>query len=91
MAMNAAFLNMDEARVIPALREARKKLDSTEGEVGLDLSSVRRVGQDALKEIDELADAAEKKKVKIVLRGVNVEVYKVLKLVHLTRRLSFVN
>ena len=34
---------------------------------------------------------ADAKTVKVVLRGVNVDVYKVLKLVKLTPRFSFVN
>jgi len=34
---------------------------------------------------------ADDKTVKIVLRGVNIEIYKVLKLVRLTRRFSFVS
>ena len=91
MAMNTGFPNIDEASVLPALREAREKLNGTECEVVLDFSSVRRVGQDALKAIEELASVAGKKNVRVVLRGVNVEVYKVLKLMHLTGRVLFVN
>ncbi len=91
MALNAVFLNIEEARVVPALREARGKLDSAEGEIVLDFSSVRRVESAALKEIEELASVADGKNVRVVLRGVNVDVYKVLKLVNLTRRVSFVN
>ena len=91
MAINAVFLNIDEARVIPALRDAREKLDSAEGEIVLDLSSVRRVESAALKEMEDLAGVADGKNIRVVLRGVNVDVYKVLKLVNLTRRLSFVN
>jgi hypothetical protein len=38
-----------------------------------------------------LARVADEKAVKVALRGVNVDVYKVLKLVKLTRRFSFVS
>jgi anti-anti-sigma regulatory factor len=73
------------------LREAGEKLDGTEGEAVLDFSSVRRLDANAVRAIEELARVADEKAVKIVLRGVNVDVYKVLKLVKLTRRFSFVN
>jgi len=91
MAMTAVFLNVDETRVVPALREAGEKLDGTEGEVVLDFSSMHRIDSSALRAMEELARIAEGKNVKVVLRGVNVDVYKVLKLVKLTRRFSFVN
>jgi anti-anti-sigma regulatory factor len=91
MAMTAVFLNVDKTRVVPALREAGEKLDGTEGEVALDLSSVLRIDGSALRAMEELARIADAKNVKVALRGVKVEVYKVLKLVKLTRRFSFVN
>jgi anti-anti-sigma regulatory factor len=91
MAMTAVFLNIDETRIVPALREAGEKLDGTEGEAALDFSSVRRLDANAVRAIEELARLADEKAVKVVLRGVNVDVYKVLKLVKLTRRFSFVN
>ena len=89
--MIAVFLNIDETCVVPALREAGEKLDGTEGEAVLDFSSVRRLDSNAVSAIEEVARLAEQKNVKIVLRGVNVDVYKVLKLMKLTRRFSFVN
>ncbi|MFZ0864286.1 MAG: STAS domain-containing protein [Candidatus Sulfotelmatobacter sp.] len=91
MAMIAVFLNIDGARVVPALREAGEKLDGTEGEVVLDFSSVRRIDSSALRAMEELARMADEKNVNVVFRGVNVDVYKVLKLVKLTGRFSFVN
>lgn len=91
MATMAMFLNIDETRVVPALREAGEKLDGTEGEAVLDCSSVHRIDSSALRALEALACIADEKNVKIVLRGVNVDVYKVLKLVKLTRRFSFVN
>jgi hypothetical protein len=39
--------------------------------------------------MEKLAGVADDKAVKVVLRGVNVDVYKVLKLVNLTPRFSF--
>jgi anti-anti-sigma regulatory factor len=91
MAMNAVWLNIDGERVVHALQEAREKLDSAEGEIVLDFSSVRRVDANALRAMETLAGAADEKTVRVVLRGVNVDVYKVLKLMKLARRFAFVN
>jgi anti-anti-sigma regulatory factor len=91
MAMIAVWLKIDEDRVVQALQEAREKLDSADGEVVLDFSSVGRVDPAALRALQELAGAAEEKAVKVVLRGVNVGVYKVLKLVKLAPRFAFSN
>jgi len=89
--MIAVFLNIDEMRMVPALREAGDKLNGTEGEAVLDFSCVRRIDSSALRAMEEFARVADDKNVKIALRGVNVDVYKVLKLVKLTRRFTFVN
>ena len=91
MGMIAVFWNIDGCRVAPSLQEAGEKLDGAEGEAVLDFSSVLRIDASALHALDELARVADEKAVKIVLRGVNVDVYKVLKLVKLTQRFSFMN
>jgi len=91
MAMMAVWLKIDEERVVQALQEAGEKLDSTEGEVVLDFSSVRRIDPGVLRGMEAFAGIADGKGVKAVLRGVNVGVYKVLKLVKLTSRFSFVS
>jgi len=90
MAMIAVWLKIDEERVAQALQEAGEKLDSVEGEVALDFSSVSRVDPSAIRALEEFAGLADDKRVKVVLRGVNVGVYKVLKLVKLGSRFSFV-
>jgi anti-anti-sigma regulatory factor len=91
MAMIAAWLKIDEERVVQALQEAAEKLDNAEDEVALDFSSVRRIDPSVLRVLDEFAGKADNKGVKVVLRGVNVDVYKVLTLAKLTSRFSFVN
>jgi anti-anti-sigma regulatory factor len=90
MAMIAVWLKIDEEHVVEALRETGKKLDSVEGEVALDFSSVSRLDPGAIRALEEFAAKADDKGVKVVLRGVNVSVYKVLKLVKLGSRFSFV-
>ncbi len=89
--MMAVFLNIDEQRVVLNLQEAGGNLDSTQGEAVLDFSSVRRIDSSALRALEEFVRIADEKAVRVVLRGVNVDVYKVLKLVRLTGRFSFVN
>jgi len=91
MEMIAVWLKIDEERVVQALQEAGDKLDSVEGEVALDFTCVRRIDANALRALEEFASIADKKNVKVVLRGVNVGVYKVLKLVKLGSRFSFVS
>ena len=91
MGMIAVFLKIDEERVVQALQEAADKLDSAAGEMVLDFSSVRRIDPSALRGMEEFAGIANGKGVKVALRGVNVDVYKVLKLVKLASRFSFVN
>ncbi len=89
MALIAVWLKVDQDCVVQALEEARAKLDGSDGEVVIDFSSLRRVDPAALHALQELASVAEEKSVKLVLRGVNVEVYKVLKLMKLASRFSF--
>ena len=50
---------------------------------------MRRIDPNALTEMEELASLADEKGVKVVLRGVNVDIYEVLKLMKLTSRFSF--
>jgi len=88
--MAITAVNIEEGRAVLALEEAGEKLDA-EGEAVLDFSWVRRVDSRTVRAMEEFARIAEKKAVKVILRGVNVDVYKVLKLVKLTRRFSFVS
>jgi len=89
--MMAVWLKIDEERVVQALQEAGEKLDSAEGEVVLDFSSVLRIDTCGLTAMEEFARTADDKGLKVALRGVNVSLYKVLKLMKLTSRFSFVN
>ncbi len=91
MPVNAVWLKIDGERVVGALQEALEKLDGGEGEVVLDFSSVHRIDPSALRAMENLAGTAGDKAAKVVLRGVHVDVYKVLKLMKLTPRFSFLN
>jgi anti-anti-sigma regulatory factor len=89
MSTNAVLHSIDGERVAPALQEALEKLDSAGGEVVLDFSSVHRVDTGALGVMEKLAGVADGKSIKVVLRGVNVGIYKALKLAKLAPRFSF--
>jgi anti-anti-sigma regulatory factor len=85
------WLKVDEGRVVEALQEAGQKLVQGAGEVVLDFSAVHRIAPSALLAMEELADRAAKNATKVVLRGVNVDIYKVLKLARLTAPFLFVD
>lgn len=85
------FPNIDEENAVRALQEAVRSFDSASSETVLDFSSLRRIDSGALRALEDLVRAADEKSVKLVLRGVNVDVYKVLKLLKLTHRFSFTN
>jgi anti-anti-sigma regulatory factor len=69
------------------LHEARKTLESAQGEVVLDFSSVQRIDSGALRALGELADTASGKGIQLVLNNVSVDIYKVLKLMGVRRQL----
>ena len=85
----AAWIKIDGENTGRALHDACEKLNSAEGELVLDFSSVRRIDAGGIRALEELAAAADEKTTKVVLHGVNIDIYKVLKLVKLTPRFSF--
>ena len=89
MATTAVWLKVDEGQFVQALREAAEKLGSAESEVTVDFSAVLRIDASGLMALDDFASRADDKGVKVTLRGVNVSVYKVLKLVKLTSTIFF--
>jgi anti-anti-sigma regulatory factor len=91
MEMTGNWLTLDEARIAQELREAGGRLSRTETEMVLDFSGVRRIDPCAVRALEELAVIADEKGAKVGLNGVNVDVYKVLKLLKLASRFSFVH
>lgn len=89
MSTTAFSVNLEEQRISGALQDTAQRLERAQGEVVLDFSSVRRIDSAALRALEAFALVADEKTVKIVLRGVNINVYKVLKLLKLTQRFSF--
>ena len=92
MTDNAEWVEIDPERVLQTLQqEAVDKVNSAPGEVVLDFSSVPRIDTNAVGGLEQLAGLAAGKSVKVVLRAVNVDVYKVLKLLKLAGRFSFLD
>lgn len=89
MATIADWLKVDGEHAAESLSDACKRLSDADGEMVLDFSSVRRVDTNAIMSMEDLATRAKEKSVKVVLRGVNVDVYKVFKLSRLTKRFAF--
>jgi anti-anti-sigma regulatory factor len=91
MVMSIVSLKLDGADLVEALQAAAQKVEAMEGDMILDFSSVRRVNPAALSAMSDFADTADERSVNVVLRGVNVDVYRVLKLARLAQRFSLVS
>lgn len=90
--MTIAVLRKIDKKSVPSiLQEIEKSLDRTQGEVVIDFSSVARLDGSALRSLAEFSSKADAASVKVILRGVNVDVYKVLVLMKLTSRFRFAN
>ncbi len=89
MTTNAVWLKIEPERVAPSLQEALEKLDPSASEVVLDFTSVKRIDASAIQALEALARTSGDKGVKVVLCGVGVDVYKVLKLMNVALRFSF--
>ena len=89
MSTIAELFKIDGSRVAECIHEAHMQLDAAHDQTVLDFTSVPRITPQDLRAMEELIDRAENQSVKVVLCGVNVDIYKVLKLVKLTPRFSF--
>ena len=82
-------LTMPAESAASAVEQALGQIDSAGGEMVLDFSAVRRIDARALGALEKLAGAAKEKAVKVALRGVNIGMYKALKLAKMAPRFSF--
>ncbi len=81
--------NLSVGSIVSALKNVASGLTGDQRELTMDFSSVERIDSRAVQALEQLAHKADEKKLKVVLRGVNIHVYKALKLVRLTRRFAF--
>lgn len=89
MTTNAEWITVDPQRILAAIEDAAGKVRAAQGEVVLDFVAVGRIDTKAVEALEQLAAVAAEKPATVVLRGVNGDVYKVLKLLRLTDRFSF--
>ncbi len=82
------YVEVEGGNAAAVLQGAREKLESGE-DLTLDFSAVARLDPTAIRGLEALAQIAGEKTAKVTLRGVKVEVYKVLKLARLASRFSF--
>jgi len=87
-AKTPTYLELKSDNVGRALDEAREKLEPGD-ELRVEFSRVTRIDPCVVRGLEALAQSAEEKAAKVTLRGVNVEVYKALKLARLASRFSF--
>ena len=81
MTTSAVCIKIDPGCALHVLQhEAVEKVNLAEGEVVLDFSGVARIYPSVAGAMATLADLADERAVKVVLRAVNVDIYKVLKL-----------
>ena len=85
------FLKIECDKILECLRLAGEKVGEGHGEPVLDFSAVHRIDPAALRAIEELAAASDRQNVKLGMRGVNVSIYKVLKLANLSQHFTFLN
>jgi len=85
------FLEIDAERVRDSLQGALEFVESAEGEAVLDFSGVSRIDEKKVSTLQEIASMADFAGVKLGLCGVNVKIYKVLKLARLAERFGFVS
>ena len=91
MAMVSTFQKIDAEHVRDNVQSVGQRLGAGMNEAILDFSAVRRVDAKSLQALAELATIAEEKGVAVSLRGTNVAIYKVLKLVKLAPKFVFLS
>ncbi len=79
---------IDQECIASELQRLRDEV-TVGNKIALDFSAVRRMDARALQEMELLARAVHDKSVKVVIQGLKVEVYKVLKLARLTSQFQF--
>ena len=89
MAAIAVIFKVDGEGVAPALQQASERLDAANGQLVLDFSAVRRIDPAGLSAMEKFAGIADGLGIKPALHGVNIDVYRVLKLAKLAARFSF--
>ena len=91
MATNGTWFKIDEKHTMQDLQTAANSVNRADSELVIDCSELARLDPRGVATLGALANKADEHEVKVVLHGVNVDIYKVLRLVKLTARFSFTN
>lgn len=89
MPVTNVWLRVDGSKPGESLRQALEHLNEAAPEATVDFSAVARMDSSALKALESLAAAAEANGIDIVLRNVNISVYKALTVMKIAARFSF--
>lgn len=90
MATVAVLVKLEEGTLAATLEEASGRLEDGEREVVVDFSSIDRLSAVEMHAIDEFTRTAEEKGLKVIVRGLGVDLYRALKLARLSSRLALV-
>lgn len=82
---------ISEEHIAQQLIDIREKLPAEGPEVLLDFFLAQSFDPASIRALEDLAGAAEGVSAKIVLRGINIEMYKVLKLAGLSDKFLFID
>jgi anti-anti-sigma regulatory factor len=91
VATNSVWLKIDGQGVGAVLQEALQTLNGDGRKVVLDFSSLRHIDPTDLEALESFASTIDGNASEVMLRGVNIDVYKVLKLTKLATRFSFLS
>ena len=86
----AMLVNLEDGTLAAALEEVSGRLENGGRHLVLDFSSVERLSTAEVHAIDEFTRTADEKGVKVIIRGLDVELYRALKLAKLPVRLSLI-
>ena len=89
MPINISEAKIDSVRTAQRIQTLIAEVVRAKGEYALDFSDVERLDAGSLVALENLADAADRNAVKVIIRGASVEFYKLLKLIQLASRFSF--
>ena len=82
---------IDGEHVAQQLNDIREKLATEGPEVLLDFFLAQALDPADIRALDELATSASAESTKLFVRGINIEMYKVLKLAGLTEKFEFID
>ncbi len=92
MTENCIRIKLDPEQAAHTLRqEAVEQLADAAEEMLLDFSAMPRIDANTIGALEEFAAKADERPVRVVLCAVNMDIYKVLKLLNLAARFHFVS